>query len=91
MSNVQSIESQRLAIATLIDLASDRFSEITKDKNSSVVVLGTHDKDLILEVTYYDPKLRKYLLNHVAIKMIRKHKLVDEDEITMFEPFNPDE
>lgn len=87
MYNVQSIESMRDVIATLIDLSSDKFKDITKDKNTSMVVLGTNDKDLILEVTYFDPKLKKYLINHVAIKIIRKHKLIPEENIEMFEPF----
>lgn len=88
MYDIQSIESMRDVIATAIDLSSDRFSEITKDKNTSMIVLGTMDKDLVIEVTYFDPKLRKYVINHVVLKIIRKHKLVPEENIKVFEPFS---
>lgn len=79
------------AVSTLFDWSTDHFSEITKDKNTSLTLLGTHGKELVFEATFFDDRLKKYVLQHITVTMIRKHRLIPEEEIEIFDPYVPKE
>jgi hypothetical protein len=90
LNNNPSIENVRHALATMVDESTVNFPNITKDQNTSATVLGYHKGDLVLETKFYDPRLKKYLIDHVTFKIIRKHRLIDDAEIDLFEPFIPE-
>lgn len=88
--NNDNVEIKKNMIETLIDLASDKFPEIIEDKNASLVVLGTHGKNLVLEMTSFDPRIKKYVIEHMELSIVKKNKLVPEDKIKLFDPYTPE-